>query len=68
MKHQHKADKTRQEFRAYTGGVSRDQEPRAHGGCCIVDRCRCGAYRKTNSNAGYLELGPWIECAAKGES
>jgi len=34
-------------------------EPRAHGGVVHVDRCACGATRRTNSTGRYEERGPW---------
>lgn len=65
MRHQHKANRDEQQIRAYTGGVATGgrypQEPRAAGGICIVDYCACGAMRRTNTNAGYVERGPWTE-------
>ena len=42
-------------------------EPRAHGGVAYVDRCACGAVRRTNSTGRYQERGPWV-AAAEGES
>lgn len=59
-KHKHRAIKGASEVRCYSGSVSRDQEPRAAGGVCIVEQCLCGAYRKTNSNGGFVERGAWI--------
>lgn len=44
----------------YTGPVGRSQNQRAHGGCCIVDYCACGCYRRTNRNGGATERGVWI--------
>lgn len=50
-----------QNIRPFTGPVCARQKPVAHGNVCIVDVCSCGAIRRTNSNAGQLERGPWIE-------
>lgn len=35
-------------------------EPRAHGGVCHVDRCACGAVRRTNATGRYTERGKWV--------
>ena len=44
----------------FTGPIRGAQHnPVAHGNVCIVDVCRCGAVRRTNSNAGVKERGPW---------
>lgn len=45
--------------RGYTGPVSRDEDRRAHGNVVHIETCRCGAERRTNSNAGYTEVGEW---------
>jgi len=37
-----------------------DEEPRAHGGVQITERCAdCGAERTVNANQGFREEGPW---------
>jgi hypothetical protein len=58
--HQHRAVPNRREIRGYTGSVSREEEPRAHGGVCVVDHCRCGAVRRTNENQCWMERGEWV--------
>lgn len=35
-------------------------DPRAHGGVVHVDRCACGAVRRTNSTGKFQERGPWM--------
>lgn len=55
--HAHVVAKT--DLVGYTGGVSRDQEPRAAGGICVVEHCVCGDTRKRNENAGFVEQGDW---------
>lgn len=35
-------------------------EPRAHGGCTLVQHCKCGAWREINASAGYREVGRWL--------
>lgn len=44
---------------AYTGPVGRDQNPAAHGGCCVLEGCRCGAERRVNVNGLHTETGEW---------
>lgn len=56
--HRHKPQTT--EVRAYRGPVAARPNPKAHGNVCFIDRCRCGAERATNSNAGARERGPWV--------
>ena len=53
--------------RPFFGPVSRHENPVAHGNVCYVDTCKCGATRRTNSNAGQQERGPWVAAAAAGE-
>lgn len=59
MTHRHRAEKTTN--RPYTGPVSTRENRAAHGGVCVVDVCKCGAERRTNSNGGHLERGPWVQ-------
>lgn len=46
--------------RCYTGPVSRDENPAAHGGICQIETCRCGAERQTNINGRHIEQGRWL--------
>lgn len=46
--------------RPFFGPVAARQNPAAHGGCCEIARCRCGATRRTNVNGRHVERGPWI--------
>jgi hypothetical protein len=56
-----KHDKTTSYDKCYSGPVSRDENPMAHGGICTVETCqRCGATRKTNVNGNHIEEGLWI--------
>lgn len=44
----------------FTGPVSRDEWPAAHGCVTHVERCRaCGAERRGNVNQRHEETGPW---------
>jgi len=45
--------------RPYTGAVSRDENPAAHGGVCEHQRCTCGAVRYVNLNGRHREVGDW---------
>lgn len=48
--------------RPFAGAVSPgDPNPAAHGGICYVERCDCGAERRTNINGRHFEFGPWVE-------
>jgi hypothetical protein len=53
-------NRTREATYCYSGPVSRRENPVAHGGVCFVETClTCGAVKRTNSNGGQLERGPW---------
>jgi hypothetical protein len=44
----------------YTGPVSVNQNPAAHGNITRVDTCQaCGAVRRTNINGGHTETSGW---------
>lgn len=43
----------------FSGSVSRDENPAAHGNICRIDYCRCGAERRTNINGCHVEQGSW---------
>lgn len=58
-RHTHRTHTTR--TAPFFGPVSARQNPVAHGNVCIVDRCRCGAERGTNRNAGQSERGAWSD-------
>ena len=60
MAHRHLRLPQGRSVTSYRGPVASPENPQAHGGVCFVDRCRCGATRKTNSNGGALERGPWV--------
>lgn len=55
--HRHRPIETRDQ--CFTGPVSPQENPAAHGGVCRVDTCRCGAERRTNRNQGHIERGVW---------
>lgn len=56
--HKHKAADSRDV--AFSGPVSIDREnPAAHGNITQIDRCRCGAERRTNINQHHVERGEW---------
>ena len=55
--HRHRPERTTE--RPFSGPVSERENPRAHGGVCLVETCSCGAERRLNSNAGALERGKW---------
>ena len=63
MAHRHAAQST--SHRPYFGPVTGDlsgyyrQNSMAHGNVTRVDRCRCGAERRTNVNQGHVERGRW---------
>lgn len=38
----------------------------AHGNVTIVDKCRCGATRLTESNGRHVVRGPWVEAEQEG--
>ena len=58
--HRHRADPSKRIERPFSGPVARPATREAHGGICLVDRCKCGATRETNSNGGHVERGPWL--------
>lgn len=47
--------------RCFTGPAygAKHENQRAHGGVCYLERCRCGATRMVNCNAGDREVGSW---------
>lgn len=67
--HTHRPSRAREAIRAalqpypFTGPIRTPDdpraEPRAHGGCAYVQACACGATRKVNASAGYVEYGDW---------
>lgn len=59
--HTHRAVPERQTEQYYSHPVRQPENPAAHGGVCFVDRCRCGATRRTNVNGWHRERGPWCE-------
>lgn len=36
-----------------------DYNPAAHGYVCVIERCHCGASRRSNVNGSHAEIGPW---------
>lgn len=45
---------------AFSGPVSRNENPRAHGGALVIETCtECGAQRRTNVNQQHREQGAW---------
>jgi hypothetical protein len=58
MNCQHTETSTR--IMPFFGPVSRDENPSAHGGVCIVETCACGSMRKMNLNNGHREAGSWF--------
>lgn len=67
LMHAHRPSRSREATRTalrpypFAGPVRFDNRanPAAHGGCTYVQRCACGATRKVNASAGYLEYGDW---------
>jgi hypothetical protein len=59
-KHQHRAVKDLQETVGFSGPVSDRQNQAAHGNVCVIDKCSCGAIRKTNINQRFSERGAWF--------
>ena len=61
-KHAHEpaADKSR---RPYTGPVTRDENPAAHGCIRLTEACACGATREVNVNGRHREEGAWTQAA-----
>ena len=57
--HEHRAIRTYD--RCYTGPVSRNENPLAHGCICEIEVCDCGAERRANVNGCYVEQGSWVE-------
>lgn len=47
------------DVRPFFGPVAGKQNPKAHGGNCVVEHCPCGATRMTNVNGKHTERGPW---------
>lgn len=45
--------------RGFSGPVTRDENPRAHGNVCEIERCSCGAERRVNVNGMHVEEGDW---------
>lgn len=59
MEHKHRAVAARRKTRCFVHCVAPSAcRQAAHGNVVIVDECRCGARRETNSNAAH-ERGPW---------
>lgn len=58
-RHTHRTVSERE--RCFTGPVSRDENPAAHGCVTIEYRCACGAIRECNHNGMHAEMGDWIE-------
>jgi len=58
--HRHLAIKGEARIRSFSGPVSKAENPRAHGGVCYVDTCRCGATRARNVNGNQVEKGDWV--------
>lgn len=59
-KHRHRPHTTMTVgYRGTAAGV-RYENRSAHGAVCIIDTCRCGAKRETNSNGRHDERGPWL--------
>jgi hypothetical protein len=62
MAHQHRATETT--TRPFAGPVNTRRHNRAaHGNITRIDRCSCGAERRTNINGRHKERGPWKEGA-----
>lgn len=57
MKHKHRVKFS--EDWGFTGPVKAKQNPAAHGNICRVDKCSCGAVRRTNINGRHIERGEW---------
>lgn len=57
--HKHRAVPRLRRTTPFFGAVRSRPNPKAHGSICHVDHCSCGATRKTNYNAGALEMGAW---------
>ncbi len=62
--HRHRADPKRTETRPFSGCITWPCNPAAHGGVCLIEHCKCGAWRAINSNAGQLETALWEPPAA----
>jgi len=56
--HTHRVDTTI--IRPFLGSVAAPPKPEAHGNICQIDRCKCGATRRTNINGQYSERGKWL--------
>lgn len=52
-----RAERTETAFRGPAPGAR--ENPMAHGGCRVTERCACGAVRVTNVNGIYVEVGTW---------
>jgi len=58
--HRHRAVKALARECAYLGPAdTQHQKPAAHGGISRTDKCRCGAYRRSNHNGPHREYGNW---------
>lgn len=61
-KNSEQADWTTISEGAFTGPVSRDENPAAHGGICRLER-RGDRLRRVNINGPHREYGePWVAC------
>ena len=59
--HRHRAIKSATKTYSYAGPIEGAREnPRAHGGICEVEACKCGATRAANISAGHVEQGRWV--------
>lgn len=62
MKCHHPKSKIKSEDWGFESPIGPPFNPRAHGNICIHETClRCGAIRKTNSNAGSIETTGWFQ-------
>ena len=59
--YRHRPDPTLATVRPFSGAVAKRQNRAAHGNVCVVDRCRCGAERRSNINGQHVERGKWGE-------
>lgn len=58
MAHRHTVETSRTS--CFSGPVSRDENPSAHGGITEHQTCSCGATRRININGGHVEKGHWV--------
>lgn len=65
-RHRHRAIKAERRDKCFFGCANPECcKPETHGGITIIDTCRCGAKRHTNSNGGQRERGDWYMPTAR---